>query len=187
MFKKLAGINHRNPQLKSTQFSQINIIFCGIYLLILLLLATAWLQSEVQLSVLFRDTFVIASIPIYYGLFSNIGICLWLATGSILLFSAAILSNVDKSCKYSNFFLSFGSLTLLLAIDDFFMLHEEILPRLLQVSEKITFIAYGIMILYCILRFRNIIWHNHFQIFITAILFFSLSIAVDLFLVFLLC
>lgn len=180
MLEKLTKANHRIPRLKSTQFNQINIVFCGIYLLMLLLLATAWLQSEVQLSLLFRDTFAVASVPIYYGLFSNIGICLWVATGAILLFSAAILANADKLCKYCNFFLSFGSLTLLLAIDDFFMLHEKVFPRFLQVSEKITFIAYGIIILYCILKFRNIILHNHFQIFIIAILFLSFSIAVDL-------
>jgi hypothetical protein len=180
MLCRLIQKNYKTQQLKSTQFNQINIVFCGIYLLMLLLLATAWLQSEVKFSVLFRDTFAVAEVPIYYGLFSNIGICLWVATGAILLFSAAILSNADKLSKYSNFFLSFGSLTLLLAIDDFFLLHERVFPWYLKVSEKITFMIYGIIVLYLIFRFRKIILQNNFKIFITAILFLSLSIAVDL-------
>lgn len=180
MLKKLTQKNDKTQQLKSTQFKQINIVFSGIYLLTLLLLATAWLQSEVKLSLLFRDTFAVAKVPIYYGLFSNIGFFLWLTTGAILLFSAAILFSADKLSKYFSFFLSFGSLTLLLAIDDFFLLHEKVFPWYLKISEEITFVAYGSIALYFILKYRNIIYQNHFKIFMTAILFLSLSIAADL-------
>ena len=179
MFNKLAKTNCRPQQLKSTQFKQVNIIFFGIYLLAFFMLIAAWLQSEVQLSVLFRDVFVAASVEPYYGLFSNIGIFLWSATAAILLFSGTVLFSVNKSHKYSKFLLSFGSLTLLLVIDDFFMLHEKAFPYYLKMSEKITFLAYGIIVIYLLLKFRDIIVSNHFAIFVIAISFLFLSIVID--------
>ncbi len=97
MFNKLAKINFRPQQLKTTQFKQVNIIFFGIYILAFFMLIAAWLQSEVRLSVLFRDVFVAASVEPYYGLFSNIGIFLWSATAAILLFSGTVLFNVNRN------------------------------------------------------------------------------------------
>jgi hypothetical protein len=179
MLKKLAKISFRPQQSKNTSFKQVNIIFFGIYLLVFLMLIAAWLQSEVRLSVLFRDVFVAASVDPYYGLFSNIGIFLWSATAAILLFSGTVLFSVNRSHKYSQFLLSFGSLTLLLVIDDFFMLHEKVFPYYLKFSEKITFLAYGIITIYLLLKFRDIIFSNHFRIFFIAITFLFLSIAVD--------
>ncbi|WP_414624361.1 hypothetical protein [Calothrix sp. CCY 0018] len=179
MFNKLAKTNCRPQQLKSTQFKQANIIFFGIYLLAFFMLLAAWLQSEVQFSVLFRDVFVAASVEPYYGLFSNIGIFLWSATAAILLFSGTVLFSVKQSHKYSKFLLSFGSFTLLLVIDDFFMLHEKIFPYYLKISEKMTFLAYGIIFIYLVLKFRDTILDNHFTIFAIAISFLFLSITVD--------
>ena len=178
MSNKLAKTNYRTQQLKS-QFKQVNIIFFGIYLLAFFMLIAAWLQSEVRLSVLFRDVFVAASVESYYGLFSNLGIFLWSATAAILLFSGTVLLNVNRSHKYSKFLLSFGSLTLLLVIDDFLMLHEKVFPYYLKISEKITFLAYGIIVLFLLLKFRDIIFSNHLRIFIIAISFLFLSITID--------
>ncbi|MGB3756369.1 MAG: hypothetical protein WBA07_08355 [Rivularia sp. (in: cyanobacteria)] len=178
MLNKLARKSCRPQQLKS-QFKQVNIIFFGIYLLAFFMLIAAWLQSEVRLSVLFRDVFVAASVESYYGLFSNLGIFLWSATAAILLFSGTVLLNVNRSHKYSKFLLSFGSLTLLLVIDDFLMLHEKVFPYYLKISEKITFLAYGIIVLFLLLKFRDIIFSNHLRIFIIAISFLFLSITID--------
>ncbi len=179
MFDKLAKPSFRYIKSKSTQFKQINIIFFGIYFVAFLMLIAAWLQSKVQLSILFRDVFVAASVEPYYGLFSNIGIFLWSATAAILLFSGTILFSVNQSHKYSKFLLSFGSLTLLLVIDDFFMLHEKVFPYLFKISEKVTFIVYGIIIIYLLFKFRKIFIKKHFSIFLIALGFLFLSIAID--------
>ena len=179
MSNKLAKTSSRTQQLKNTQFKQVNILFFGIYLVAFFMLIAAWLQSEVQLSVLFRDVFATASVEPYYGLFSNIGIFLWFGTAAILLFSGTILFSVNKSHKYSKFLLSFGCLTFLLVIDDFFMLHEKVFPDFLKISEKKTFLAYGIIIIYLLLKFRDTIFDNHFTVFVIAISLLFLSITVD--------
>ncbi len=179
MSVKLSKTSFRPQKSKITPFEQVNIIFFGIYLLAFLMLIAAWLQSEVRLSVLFGDVFVAASVQPYYGLFSNIGIFLWSATAAILLFSGTVLLSVHRTHKYSKFLLSFGSLTLLLVIDDFFMLHEKVLPYFFNISEKVIFIIYGIIIIYSFFQFRNIIFKNHFPTFVIAIGFLFLSIVID--------
>lgn len=179
MLDKLAQTTLTNQKLKSTQFEQVHFAFFGIYFAVFALLAIAWLQSSVPLDFLFRDTFAVASAPVYYGLFSNLGIFLWLSSAAIMFFSTSILSVIDKQNKYYQFLLSFGSITLFLAMDDFFMLHERVFPRLLGVSEKVTFLAYGIIVIYSIFRFRRIIFNNNFKIFFIAVLFLFSSIAVD--------
>ena len=128
MTHKLIKPNFRNKQSQTNQLSQINIILIGIYLLTFAMLVAAWLQPVVSFSVLFRDVFVAASVKPYYGLFSNIGIFLWSATDAILLFCRTVLIHINNKSKYSKFMLSFGSLMLLLAIDDFFMQHETVFP-----------------------------------------------------------
>ena len=179
MLEKLSQTTLTNQESKSGQFKAVNFVFFGIYFVVFAMLATAWLQSNVSFDVLFRDTFAVASVPVYYGLFSNLGIFLWLSAAAIMFFSASILFVIGKPNKYRNFLLSFGSITLFLAMDDFFMLHERVFPRFLRISEKIIFIAYGIIVLYSIFRYRNIIFHNNFKIFFTAVLCLFLSIAVD--------
>ena len=179
MLEKLAETMLTNQKSKSTQFEQVNFAFFGIYFVVFALLAIVWLQSSVPLDFLFRDTFAVASVPVYYGFFSNLGIFLWLSSAAIMFFSTSILSIIDKQNKCCQFLLSFGSITLFLAIDDFFMLHERVFPRFLGVSEKVTFLAYGIIVIYCIFRFRRIILNNNFKIFFMAVLFLFSSIAVD--------
>ncbi|AFY56487.1 hypothetical protein Riv7116_4048 [Rivularia sp. PCC 7116] len=179
MNNKLLKPNFGDKQLQTTRLKQTNIIPFTIYLVAFVMLLIAWLQPAVSFSILFRDVFVAASVKPYYGLFSNIGIFLWSATAAILLFCGTVLINVNKNHKYSKFLLSFGSLTLLLALDDFFMLHETVFPVLLKISEKVTFLAYAIITAYCLFKFRKIIFNSYFTIFIIAITFLLLSIIVD--------
>ncbi|MBV6625331.1 MAG: hypothetical protein KI793_20785 [Rivularia sp. (in: Bacteria)] len=179
MNNKSVKANFRHKQLQTTGFSQINIILFGIYLAAFIMLLAAWLQPKVSFSVLFRDVFVAASVKPYYGLFSNIGIFLWSATAAILLFCGTVLIYANRNHKYSKFLLSFGGLTLLLALDDFFMLHEAVFPALLNISEKVTFLVYAILTAYCLFKFRKIIYNSSYTFFIIAIFFLFLSILVD--------
>lgn len=80
-----------------------------------------------------------------------------------------------------SFFLGFfGLLTLILLLDDLFLFHETIAPNLF-IPEKVVYACYGAILLFGIIKFRKIILQTEWMIFGLALMFFSLSIVIDLF------
>ena len=109
----------------------------------------------------------------FLGLGSNLGAFCLLIASSIAIFSAFLL----KKRQYSKLLLYFGLFSLLLFMDDFFMLHEQ--GFLIGVDEKIVFAFYGVLF---ILISRAMIYSNiNFDLrnLFAALLFFALSILID--------
>lgn len=73
-----------------------------------------------------------------------------------------------------------GLITLMLLVDDLFLLHEEVYRDYLLIPEKITLFAYGSIVLLYLAVFRKTILQTNFLLMGLAITFFALSIAVDL-------
>lgn len=80
-----------------------------------------------------RDVFSTAEVPIYTGIFSNAGVALWVATVAVCLFARAAVARVPA--RWRGFLVASALLTSALAVDDFFMLHEWVVPRLLGAPE----------------------------------------------------
>ncbi|WP_242916576.1 hypothetical protein [Pontibacter liquoris] len=149
-----------------------------LYLLALLILAAIALQPYVKVSDLTRDAIVIAKGRIYYGLLSNIGILLWCAAASCCLFSAWLL-NVANIKRNRLFLFCAGLLSAILLFDDFFMLHELVIPKLFGIKEIYVVATYPLLILAFLLYFRNAILNTSYLVLLTSLGFLGLSVVID--------
>ena len=130
----------------------------SIFLLILLVpmigilaaLVVVSIQFEIPISVFTRDPAAVAHVPLYSGFISNLGVLFWCASAAISFFPVVTLVNTDHDGKPLLFLLAMTGLTTLLMLDDLFLFHEKIYPRLFGLPEKAAFVAYGIYLLACL-------------------------------------
>lgn len=108
----------------------------------------------------------------YLGLFSNLGVVLWTAAAAICLFAASELSGVPNR-KARQFLLYAGLFTLLLMLDDLFMLHENY-------AGGVFYIMYGAGILYYVARFFKLILQLDVVLFALTIPLFGNAVLLDL-------
>jgi len=80
-----------------------------------------------------------------YGFISNLGIMIWTAAAAVCLFAAAVFAQANARALMW-FALSAGLLNGLLALDDAFLLHEDVLPRFGVPQNLVlaTYIALGL-------------------------------------------
>jgi hypothetical protein len=155
-------------------------------LLIVLAVAGLTLFGIVQLSEatghpvsrLTRDPAAVARMPLYIGLLSNIGILFWAATVGVCLFSGWQLGG-SAARSERPFFVCAGLLTLLLALDDFFLFHEELMPRLLGIAENTYAIGYGAVVLGFLLVFRKRLLSSDYLLLLLALAMFAVSVGID--------
>lgn len=146
----------------------------------LLVLVVVDFASDVEVSHLTRDAIQIVEAPIYYGLYSNIGILLWCAAAAICLLSAAILKRVDTQKRIASFLLCSGWITIFLLCDDLFLLHDAFFPDYLLIPDRMIYAAYGIAVLTFLAAFRSLIMETQFLLLAFALIFFAVSIIVDI-------
>lgn len=86
----------------------------------------------------------------FLGFVSNIGVWLWVSSAVVCLFSAGV-GGFTTGQKQKQLLILVGLLSLVLAVDDFFLLHDRYLP------EKAVFISYAIFAITLLIRyFRDI-------------------------------
>ena len=160
------------------------VVITVLYLLAVILLgsiALVGLHTGVPLEKLTRDTTAVAGVNPFTGVISNLGILCWCAAASVCLFCFFDISDRRnyKINDYTLFLLFFGLTTLALLLDDLFLFHEVIAPKILNIPEEIILPAYGITVLYGIVKFKRIIFQTEWIILSLAFAFFALSIAID--------
>jgi hypothetical protein len=122
--------------------------------------------NDVPLCHLTRDTTVVAKVPSYTGIISNIGIMLWCFTSAIYLFTSTVLrNNGEMHSERVRFLLSAGLFTLFLMLDDAFLFHERIYPTYLGLSNNVVFILYGIISMILISVFKRSIFEVNYILF----------------------
>jgi hypothetical protein len=92
---------------------------------------------------------------VYYGVISNLGVMLWMAAAAICLFTALMAYTARAGSARTGLFVAGGLFTLWLGIDDFFLVHEEVLPQV-GIPQIITYAAYaatGLVYLFVAWRF----------------------------------
>lgn len=170
-------------------------IFLRIYVPIIILLILIFLVSlvtNIPLEIFTKDPAVIVgekgvgslvnfSINPFVSIISNLGILLWCASASICLFSFNFKESSkkikkDRDCQFLKFF---GILSLLLLLDDLFLFHESIAPKLF-ISQKVVYVGYLSAVLLGIVKFKKLILQTDWIIWCFAFLFFSLSILIDI-------
>jgi hypothetical protein len=125
-----------------------------------------------------RDLTTIAGTPLYAGFLSRIGNCFWFAAAAVCMFSAAVLSRSPESIEVKRFLFVFGLLTLVLGLDDAFLLHEGL--RSFGIPEILVFSGYAGFVLFCLVRFISIILKTEYVLLGMALAFFGISITLDL-------
>ncbi|BAU63128.1 hypothetical protein STA3757_04860 [Stanieria sp. NIES-3757] len=150
-----------------------------LYLLIIILFLISLLiisQSHLDMEILTRDPAAVAATHPLTGMISNIGILLWCSCAAICLFCFKLLKNKPLNREFSSFFLLSGYLTAILVLDDLFLLHEDIFPKYLNISEKVVLCTYAIVILLYLAKFKKLILKTDFFFLFLSFIFFSLSI-----------
>ena len=133
---------------------------------------------DVPFGDLTRDPADIFNTAFYIGFLSQAAIFLWAATAAVSLFAGLILPNRTVTPGQKAFLLTSGLLTMFLAADDAFLIHDKILPRI-GVPETVTFAGYLALVLLYILRFRSLILKTEYVLLGLAGVFFAISIVVD--------
>ena len=135
--------------------------------------------TGVPMSFLTSDPAAINNTPASVGFVSNIGLFLWSATAAICLFSAALIAQSKRGTKQVKFLGGFGLLTLVLNLDDTFLLHERILPDHFGIPEEVVYLTYMGVTLCLLMRFRRQILEHEPLLLAFALCFFALSILTD--------
>ncbi|PSJ18897.1 hypothetical protein [Nitrosomonas supralitoralis] len=152
------------------------------YLIVLITLFSVWViswQYNILIDNFFREPAAILKFNPFLGVMSNLGVLLWAFTAAICLFVAVLL--IKRGSKKIGLYLLYSAtLTFVLLVDDFFLLHEHIFPRYLNVPEKVFYLAYILAMLFFFLLFARIILQTDYLILLIACGFLALSMLSDL-------
>ena len=91
-----------------------------------------------------------------------------------------MLRATDSSKEEPRFFFFAGLVTVMLLLDDLYMLHERVFLRYLGTEGWQVFSVYAVVIVAFVIRFRRSIARSGFWIFALGLAFFALSVGVDL-------
>ncbi|MBD0300714.1 MAG: hypothetical protein ICV85_00615 [Tolypothrix sp. T3-bin4] len=150
-----------------------------LYLPAVIMLGIIKLQNIIPVRSLTRDPSVIAGKPFYIGAISNIGILFWCSAVTICWLGFVVLRQLHKNREFQRFLLSSGGFTFVLMIDDFFLIHEEVFPRYLNIPEEIVLGAYGGMLLLYLFKSIKTILKTDYILLVLALGFFGGSVVAD--------
>lgn len=128
-----------------------------------------------------RDPLAVVQEPVYIGAVSNLGVLIWAAAATICFFSYAV--GRDRSAPNSNsrFLLYGGLITVMLLLDDFFMLHEVVFPDYVGIPENLVYAIYISLIAWFLVWYRRrILEHTTFLLLILALSGFGLMVVMDI-------
>lgn len=113
----------------------------------------------------------------YVGWLAHLTVLTWAGAAATSLF-AGFLLRVGGSAASATFLLALGSFTALLVLDDFFLLHESVYPRL-GVPEEGVYITYGVLVLVLARRFTARLRGHAVLLAVVAPLFWGTSVGFD--------
>ena len=123
--------------------------------------------TGIPIGKLTRDPATIGGLPVYTGFLSQIGIFFWAASSTLCFFAARVLSGHAKHHKFRRFLLVSGLLTLLLGLDDAFLLHETVLPHF-GIPENLVLGSYAGFVLLYLVRFYPLIFETEYFLLVIA-------------------
>lgn len=133
---------------------------------------------EIDPGFLLRDPTATMDASPYTGMVSSLGILLWSASTTLFLFGAAAVWR-SKNNGFAGFLLYFGLLSLLLTLDDLFLIHEELVYHQLDLSEKLMSGIYAILTLVGAWIFRKQVRKTDYRLLLVAVSFLALSAIID--------
>ena len=159
-------------------------VILTVFLPVVLIYLVLAVQRLVPVSLLLRDANAEVHDPqggvmFYRGALSNIGILLWWTSASVCAFAAFLFRFKQPSWSLSRVFLVYMAVfTGLLALDDLFMFHEEVLPVRLGISELALYAVYGVLAAGFV-GFIELLLETDFLLLGLAFGFFAFSVLTD--------
>lgn len=148
-------------------------------LALLIVVVALRIGYAVPMANLTRDPAQVLGVSPFAGAVSNIGILLWCASTAICLF-AALLARRHGARRTPIFLLAAGTMTLVLLLDDLFLLHDIVLPKGLGISEEAVYAGYAAMIGAFITLFHRDIRASDYPLLGLALAFFAASLGFDM-------
>lgn len=126
-----------------------------------------------------RDPAAITHSKFYIGFLSYLGIMLWSSATTICLFGAFLLKYGKRNRQFTDFLLFSGILSLILTLDDAFLMHETVMPNYFHIPETGIYLGYFIISIgYLVYFFRRIL-STDYLLLVIALLSLGLSIFID--------
>ena len=122
-----------------------------------------------------KDPAEVENFSLYIGMLSNWGVILWTTAAAICIFSAILLKQQKAPDATFRFIIVSGGFSLLLGIDDLYLLHDRLFPKLFHIPEVFFYILYIFAFLAYLVYFLPQILKYEYLLFGVALLFFILS------------
>lgn len=140
-------------------------------------------QTEIPWRYFFLDLPIALRVPVFTFAVTGTTSILWCSSGAIALFASSIGAAADR-----NSLRLWGWLSLTMGLDDLFMIHENLLPRALKMTEKSVsllvesgvFLAYGCVLLTWLVLYRKTIPSALYSFLTVSLFCFAMSLAADL-------
>lgn len=149
------------------------------------LVVLAWLASVVSegripMMDLLSDPAEVEQIPWYTGAVSDLNLFVWAAAAAMYLIAAIGLRQRNRSLAHVLLWL--GLFTVVLTLDDRFLLHEIVVPWLFGLSEIVVFGTYAVVMVAILLVFwRVLIAQPELSILVLGLLGLGVSVLLDVF------
>lgn len=135
-------------------------------------------KAGVEPSDLTRDLGGVLRMEPFIGSISNLGFFFWFGALTLSFLGYRLFQKGELSTR-SNMYGLASMITLLLAVDDVYQLHEVILPVTLGIHEGVFYLVYLILTFAFIIRFHRELMGEYFALIVLAYLLFASSIAFD--------
>ena len=137
------------------------------------------IRTGIAIAEFTRDPLGFTDIPVYTGVLSNLGAVIWSGTAAVCFFSYGLIRARSAGGAALNFLLVGGAITVLLLLDDLFMLHEVVFPEYVGVAEDVVYATYALLLLWFLIWFRATILQTDFLLLALALAAIGFSIGVD--------
>lgn len=105
---------------------------------------------------------------------------IWSGTFAVCIFGYIVMRGNGYRDDNDRFLLAGGCITLMLCLDDVFLLHEIVYPQYLGIPQRLVYVIYGIILLWFLRSFRHVILRTDFLLLTIALAGFGFSILFDL-------
>lgn len=137
------------------------------------------MATDTPYAELTRDPAATFEEPFFVGFISQFGIIFWAAASVVCLATAWVLHVERTQPAFKNFLATAGILSVVLGLDDAFLVHEAVFP-LFGLPEWLPLLIYGALLAFWLIRFAPfILSRTPYLLLAIALIGFGLSIGMD--------
>ena len=138
------------------------------------------IRTGIAIAEFTRDPLGFTEIPVYTGVLSNLGAVIWSGAAAVCFFSYGVNRSRAGGGASPHFLVAGGLVTLLLLLDDLFMLHEVVFPEHAGIPEDVVYTTYAMVLVGFLVWYRATIMQTEYVLLMLALAGLGLSIGVDL-------